>query len=66
MLSGARPNINFASLPNALGLSVLRSIAITEGSSKTIPLLDTYTNVLAVPRSIPMSRERLKRLRKPT
>lgn len=41
-------------------------MATTEGSCSTIPLPDTYTSVLAVPRSIPMSRDKEKRLKRPT
>ena len=48
------------------GVLFCARFATTEGSSKTIPLLDTYTKVFAVPRSMPISRERLKRLKKPT
>ena len=38
---------------------VLASIATTDGSLMTMPLPRTRTSVLAVPRSIPMSRENM-------
>ena len=43
--------------PNATGSRVSRLMSTTEGSFKTIPRPLTYTRVLAVPRSIPLSLE---------
>src|SRR4051812_25893554 len=48
--------MRFASLPTAWTSPVWVSIATTDGSLATIPELRTYTSVLAVPRSIAMSR----------
>src|SRR5215212_2350308 len=56
MLPGVRPNILFAALPTATTLSVLLSIATTEGSERTIPCPLTNTSVFAVPRSTAASR----------
>src|SRR5215213_4045295 len=56
MLPGVRPSIRFAADPTATTLSVLVSIATTEGSESTIPCPLTNTSVFAVPRSIAMSR----------
>src|SRR5215211_4370373 len=56
MLPGVRPSIRFAADPTATTLSVLMSIATTEGSESTIPCPLTNTIVFAVPRSIAMSR----------
>jgi hypothetical protein len=53
--SGVLPNIRLASRPKARGSPVLRSMATTEGSFKTIPSPFTYTSVLAVPRSTAIS-----------
>ena len=57
MLAGVRPTIRFASAPIARTRLVLVSIATTDGSLITMPRSFTWTSVLAVPRSIPMSRE---------
>ncbi len=57
MLAGVRPAISFASAPIATGRLVFLSIATQDGSLITIPLLRTLTRVLAVPRSMPISRE---------
>src|SRR5829696_6491874 len=56
MLPGVRPSIRFAAEPTATTLSVLMSIATTEGSESTIPCPLTNTMVFAVPRSIATSR----------
>src|SRR3712207_5871613 len=56
MLPGVRPSIRFAADPTATTLSVLVSIATTEGSESTIPCPLTNTSVFAVPRSIATSR----------
>jgi len=58
MLLGALPIICFACVPTARVPPLLLSIAITDGSSSTIPLSLIYINVLAVPKSIPMSFEK--------
>src|SRR5918998_6358181 len=52
---GVRPSILFAADPTATTLSVLLSIATTEGSERTIPCPLTNTSVFAVPRSIATS-----------
>src|SRR6266571_2842814 len=57
MLAGVRPTMRFASAPIASGAPVRRSFATTDGSAMTIPRPRTCTRVLAVPRSMPMSRE---------
>ena len=57
MLAGVRPTIRFASAPTARTRLVFASIATTDGSLMTMPRSRTWTSVLAVPRSIPMSRE---------
>src|SRR5215203_6881552 len=56
ILPGVRPSIRFAADPTATTLSVLASIATTEGSESTIPCPLTNTSVFAVPRSIATSR----------
>ena len=61
MLPGVRPSIILASSPTARGTPRSRSMATTEGSWSTMPLPDTKISVLAVPRSIPISRENWKR-----
>jgi hypothetical protein len=63
MLAGVRPTIRLASAPIARTRFVLASIATTEGSLITMPRSRTWTSVLAVPRSIPMSREKRPRKR---
>ena len=57
MLAGVRPTICFASAPTASTRWVFGFIATTDGSLMTMPLPRTSTSVLAVPRSMPMSRE---------
>ena len=57
MFAGVRPTIRFASAPIARTRFVRESIATTLGSLMTMPRSRTWTSVLAVPRSIPMSRE---------
>ena len=61
--AGVRPTMRFASAPMASTRRVLASIATTDGSLITIPRSRTWTRVLAVPRSIPMSREKRPRKR---
>ncbi len=56
MLPGVRPIIFFASEPTARMPPVFVLMATTDGSFRTIPRPLTYTSVLAVPRSIAMSR----------
>ena len=63
MLAGVRPTIRFASAPTARTRFVFASIATTDGSLMTIPRSRTWTSVFAVPRSIPMSREKRPRKR---
>ena len=63
MLAGVRPTIRLASAPMASTRLVLASMATTDGSLMTIPRSRTWTSVLAVPRSIPMSREKRPRIR---
>ena len=63
MLAGVRPTIRLASAPTARTRFVLASMATTDGSLITIPRSRTWTRVLAVPRSIPMSREKRPRIR---
>ena len=58
MFAGVRPTIRLASAPMARTRLVLASIATTDGSLITIPRSRTWTSVLAVPRSMPMSREK--------
>jgi hypothetical protein len=60
MCDGVRPTISLASLPTAFTLLRRRdemSMATTDGSLMTIPRFLTWTSVLAVPRSIPISSE---------
>ena len=57
MFAGVRPTIRLASVPTVRTRPVRLSIATTEGSEITTPLLRTYTKVFAVPRSMPMSLE---------
>src|SRR5436309_11675504 len=59
ILAGVRPTMRLASAPTASGRLVLASMATTEGSLMTMPLPRTSTRVLAVPRSMPMSRENM-------
>src|SRR5829696_2918092 len=56
ILPGVRPSIRLAADPTATTLSVLVSMATTEGSERTIPCPLTNTSVFAVPRSIATSR----------
>src|SRR6185436_10034042 len=63
MFAGVRPTIRFASAPIARTRFVRASIATTEGSLMTMPRSFTWTRVLAVPRSMPMSRENRPRMR---
>ena len=57
MFCGVRPSIRFASAPTARMAPVLVSFATTDGSLITMPRPRTCTSVLAVPRSMPTSRE---------
>ena len=61
MLAGVRPSIRLASAPMASTRLVRASMATTEGSLITMPRSRTWTSVLAVPRSIPISRENMPR-----
>ncbi len=61
MLAGVRPTIRLASAPTSRTRLVRTSIATTLGSLITIPRPRTWTSVFAVPRSIPMSREKRPR-----
>ena len=63
MLAGVRPTIRLASAPMARTFFVFASIATTDGSLMTMPRSRTWTSVLAVPRSMPMSREKRPRIR---
>jgi hypothetical protein len=56
IVAGVRPIIRSALTPTAWTSPLEESTATTEGSETTIPLPPTYTTVLAVPRSIAMSR----------
>src|SRR3954465_8871722 len=56
--AGVRPTIRFASAPTARTFLDFASIATTLGSLMTIPRSRTWTRVFAVPRSMPMSREK--------
>src|SRR4028119_837914 len=56
MLPGVRPSMRLAPEPTATTLSVLLSMATTDGSESTMPCPLTNTSVFAVPRSIAMSR----------
>jgi len=58
IVAGVRPIIRRASSPTACTSLVRSSIATTEGSETTMPLPWTNTSVLAVPRSMAMSRPR--------
>src|SRR5215210_6915655 len=55
MFPGVRPSMRLAPEPTATTLSVLLSMATTEGSESTIPCPFTNTSVFAVPRSIATS-----------
>ena len=57
MLPGVLPTIRLASSPTAKTSLLSASIATTDGSCTTTPRPFTKTSVLAVPKSIPMSRE---------
>ena len=61
--AGVRPTMRLASAPMARTRLVLASMATTDGSEITIPRSRTCTSVFAVPRSIPMSREKRPRSR---
>ena len=58
MFAGVRPTIRLASAPMASTRFDFASIATTEGSLMTMPRSRTWTSVFAVPRSMPMSREK--------
>ena len=53
---GVRPSISLAAVPTATTSLVFVFRATTEGSRRIIPLPSMYTNVLAVPKSIPTFR----------
>src|SRR3979409_1204903 len=59
MLPGVRPSISLASLPTASTSPVFLLMATIEGSFTTMPLPRAYTSVLAVPRSIARSLEKM-------
>jgi len=59
MSPGVRPTISRASAPMASGRRVRLLIATHDGSLMTMPLSRTATSVLAVPRSMPMSSEKM-------
>src|SRR5579859_2110602 len=59
MLPGVRPSISFASLPTASTSPVFLLMATMEGSFTTMPLPRAYTRVLAVPRSMARSLEKM-------
>src|SRR2546426_3147954 len=59
MFPGVRPSISFASLPTASTFPVFWLIATMEGSLTTIPFPFAKTIVLAVPRSIARSFEKV-------
>src|SRR5579864_225739 len=59
MLPGVRPSISFASLPTASTSPVFLLMATMEGSFTTMPLPRAYTSVLAVPRSMARSLEKM-------
>src|SRR5947209_13136838 len=59
MLPGVRPSISFASLPTASTSPVFLLMATIEGSFTTMPLPRAYTSVLAVPRSMARSLEKM-------
>ena len=61
IVEGVRPTISFASSPIASTRFETVSIATTDGSSTTMPRPRTKTSVLAVPRSMPMSCEKMPR-----
>src|SRR5947208_1843780 len=56
MWLGVRPIIRLASDPTASGRPSFTLTATTDGSLSTMPRPRTYTKVLAVPRSMAMSR----------
>jgi len=56
--AGVLPTISFACAPIANGRRLRLSIATQEGSFRTIPFPRTFTSVFAVPRSMPISREK--------
>ena len=56
-----RPTMRFASAPMARICFETRSMATTEGSSMTMPRPRTITRVFAVPRSMPISWEKIPR-----
>src|SRR6202158_6528570 len=59
MFPGVRPSISFASLPTASTSPVFLLMATMEGSFTTMPLPRAYTSVLAVPRSMARSLEKM-------
>ena len=58
MLPGVLPIMRFASSPTASTSPFSLFIATTDGSRRTMPLPFTCTNVFAVPRSMPISRDK--------
>src|SRR6476469_6099191 len=59
LLPGVRPSISLASLPTASTSPVFLLMATMEGSLTTMPLPRAYTSVLAVPRSMARSLEKI-------
>src|SRR5690349_16688145 len=59
VLPGVRPSISLASLPTASTSPVFLLMATMEGSLTTMPLPRAYTSVLAVPRSMARSLEKM-------
>ena len=57
MLPGVRPSISLASRPTASTRPLTLLMAMIDGSLTTMPLPRTYTQVLAVPRSMARSLE---------
>ena len=61
MSAGVRPSILRASEPTERTTLPGLDMATTEGSLSTMPWPRTWTRVLAVPRSIPMSEDQIPR-----
>ena len=61
MLPGVRPSISLAALPTASTLFVILLTATIEGSRTTMPRPSAKTSVLAVPRSMARSLEKIEK-----
>jgi hypothetical protein len=59
--SGVRPTMSLAAFPTPSISPVFLFMATMEGSSTTMPLPVAYTNVFAVPRSMPRLDENIPR-----